>query len=229
MQQQDQLTRLQGASVTTADGEEVGKFEGLFYDVGTRRPEWIAVASGALGTKRTLVPFEGATADDDSIEVAYAAEQVRDAPDVDRDEISHELEQRLYDYYGLTAPQAQAQPPAGDASLVRSEEELHVGKEQVDAGRARLRKWVETEPVELDVELRRETARVRTEPVNEPVADVELGEQEVELPLTAEQPVVAKQAVAKERVTLERDVEVEHRRIEDEVRKERIDVDGDVR
>ena len=224
---QDQLMRLQGAPVATAAGEELGTFEGLYYDVETRRPEWIAIGSGAMGTKRTLVPFEGVSPEDKKVVVAYEAEQVRGAPDVDRDEISQDLEAQLYEYYGVSAPQAQAPAGGDEASVVRSEEELHVGKEQVSAGTVRLRKWVETEPVELDVELRRETARVRTEQIDQPVSDVELGEQEIEVPLRAEKPVVAKQTIAKERVSLERDVEVERQRVSDEVRKERVEVDDD--
>jgi hypothetical protein len=36
---------------------------------------------------------------------------------------------------------------AGKAEVIRSEEELKVGKSSTEAGTARLRKWVETEPV----------------------------------------------------------------------------------
>ena len=110
--------------------------------------------------------------------------------------------------------------------MTRHEEELAVGKQQVETGRARLKKWVETEPVEMDVELRQETARVTREPIDEPVDGAELGEQEVEVPLRGEQPVVGKRTVAKERVGIEKDVATERRTVEDEVRKEHVDVEG---
>src|SRR5207237_440464 len=52
-------------------------------------------------------------------------------------------------------------------SVTRSEEEVEVGKRPVEAGSARLRKWVETEPVALDVELQREVARGSRERIDQ--------------------------------------------------------------
>lgn len=40
------------------------------------------------------------------------------------------------------------------------------GKREVDAGQVRLRKWVDTEPAQADVDLKRETARVTRERVS---------------------------------------------------------------
>lgn len=113
-------------------------------------------------------------------------------------------------------------------SVTRSEEELEVGKRPVEAGTARLRKWVETEPVALDVELRREVARVTREQIDEPASEHDFSEEKVEVPVHQEKPVVQKQAVAKERVGLEKDVQTEKQTVEDEVRKERVEVEGDV-
>ena len=48
------------------------------------------------------------------------------------------------------------------------------------------------------------------------------------MPLHAEKPVVQKQAVAKERVGLEKSVQSETETVQDEVRKERVEVEGDV-
>jgi stress response protein YsnF len=87
---------------------------------------------------------------------------------------------------------------------------------------------VETEPVALDVTLRHEVARVTREAIDEPVGEHDFSEQEVEVPLHAEKPVVQKTAVAKERVGIETDVEHETETITDELRKERVAVDGDV-
>ena len=111
--------------------------------------------------------------------------------------------------------------------MTRSEEELRVGTRDVEAGRARLRKWVETEPVEADVEVRHETARVTTEQLNEPVSSAEIGEEDIEVPLRAEEAVVEKRAVAKERIGLEKNVESETATVSDELRKERVDIEGE--
>ncbi|MDQ3875630.1 MAG: YsnF/AvaK domain-containing protein, partial [Actinomycetota bacterium] len=162
------------------------------------------------------------------------------SPDIDADEISEDAERELYSYYGLQASERRSDTvlPEGrdtgvtdrvrDTEVTRAEEELQVGKREVGAGRARLRKWVETEPVEADVTLRRETARVTREPMDRPVGDAEIGEEEVDVELRAEEPIVRKETVAKERVGLEKDVEADVETVRDEVRKERVDVEGDL-
>ncbi len=78
-----------------------------------------------------------------------------------------------------------------------------------------------------DVEVTREKAHVERQPINEPVSEAEMGEQEVEVPLAAEEPVVGKRAVAKERVSVEKDVEVDQKRVTGEVSKEHVEVDDD--
>ena len=93
----------------------------------------------------------------------------------------------------------------------------------------RLRKWVETEPVAMDVQLQRETARVVREPIDSPVEGTEdaFGEEEVEVALREERPVVEKQVVAKERVGIETQTETRNETIRDDVRKEHVEVEGD--
>jgi uncharacterized protein (TIGR02271 family) len=223
----DQVAELRGAPVYDSAGEKIGKVEEIFYDYETNEPEWIGLGTGFFGTKRVLVPVQGANISDDGVSVPYTKDKVKDAPDVDSDEISGATEQELYAYYfGAEGRDQYVSAEDGD-TVTRHEEELEVGKRPVEAGSARLRKWVETEPVEMDVELRRETARVTREQIDEPVSDAEIGEDEVEVPLRGEQPVVAKQTVAKERVGLEKDVQTERQTVSEEVRKERVDVEGD--
>ena len=234
------LDEMRGADVYDEAGEKIGTVEEIFYDQQTRVPEWIGIGTGFFGTKRVLVPVNGARVTDDGLTVAYSKEQVKDSPDIDDDEISQEREAELTSYYGLGYSERRSEtglPERGTAaptstgteeSVTRSEEELEVGKRSVDAGTARLRKWVETEPVALDVELRREVARVTREQIDEPAGDHDFGEDEVEVPLREEKPVVQKQTVAKERVGLEKDVQTETQTVKDEVRKERVEVEGDV-
>ena len=111
--------------------------------------------------------------------------------------------------------------------MVRSEEELRVGTERVEAGHVRLRKYVDTEPVEREVALRRETVEVHREPIDRPAAAGDIGEDEIDVTLQAERPVVQKDVVARERISLDKDVETENETISDEVRRERVEVEGD--
>ena len=226
--QMDQLQELRGAPVLDASGDQIGKVEEIYYDTEGGHPEWIGLGTGFLGTKRVLVPVQTADVQGDAVQVPYEKDHVKGAPDIDGDAIPYETESELYAYYELGGRGGDA--PAGDASqaVTRHEEELAVGTQQVETGRAQLRKWVETEPVAMDVELRQETARVTREPVDEPVGDAEVGEESVDVPLHGERAVVQKQTVAKERVGIETDVQTDRQTVQDEVRKERVEVEGDV-
>jgi len=237
----ERLQSMQGAPVHSSEGDKIGSIEEVFVDQETGQPEWIGLGTGMLGTKRALVPVAGADVREDGVSVPYTKEQVKATPDVDSDEISQELEAQLYSHYGLGYSEQRSgtglpeggvpsEAPRGttdEGEVVRSEEELRVGKRDVEAGRARLHKWVETEPVETDVELRRETVRVEREAIDQPVSGAEIGEQEIEVPVHAEEAVVQKETVAKERIGLEKDAKTERQTVSDELRKERVDVDED--
>jgi len=121
---------------------------------------------------------------------------------------------------------------AGGAAMTRSEDELHVGTQQREAGRARLRKYVETETVQQTVPVRHEQARVEREPITDAnrdaaVAGPEITEAEHEVTLYAEEPVVEKRTVPKERVRLDKDVRTDEETVSEEVRSERIEAEGD--
>jgi uncharacterized protein (TIGR02271 family) len=122
----------------------------------------------------------------------------------------------------------------GDDAMTRSEEEVRVGTAEQETGRARLRKYVETDEVEETVPVRRETARIEREPITDANVDdatsgPEITESEHEVTLHEEEPVVEKRTVPKERVRLEKDVETEEEQISETVRKERVEQEGDVR
>jgi uncharacterized protein (TIGR02271 family) len=225
----ERLGELRGSPVYDSAGEKIGKVEEIFYDMESHQPEWIGLGTGFFGTKRVLVPVAGADARDDGVYVPYPKDQVKDSPDIDADEISPDRERALYDYYRLgygggTAATATA---SEGGSVTRKEEELKVGTRPVEAGRVRLRKWVETEPVQTEVELTRERAHIERERIDEPVSGHDFKEEQVEVPLTAEEPVVQKQAVAKERVSVGKHTETDTQTVTDTLRKERVDTDKD--
>ncbi len=117
---------------------------------------------------------------------------------------------------------------SGDASVVRSEEELDVDKVERDAGKARLRKYVVTDDVTMTVPVRKEVARITRETLDGgeggAIADDDVVE---EITLTEEEVVVDKDVVAKERVGLETETVTEDRTVSETVRKERIETDGE--
>jgi uncharacterized protein (TIGR02271 family) len=115
--------------------------------------------------------------------------------------------------------------------MTRSEEQLNVGTEKVQAGRARLRKYVTTEQQTVTVPVSREEVRVEREPITEANRDAalsgpDISEEEHEVTLTEERPVVSKETVPVERVRLDKETVTDQEQVSDEVRKEQIDVDS---
>jgi uncharacterized protein (TIGR02271 family) len=119
-----------------------------------------------------------------------------------------------------------------DDAMTRSEDEVRVGTERRETGRARLRKYVDTETVEQTVPVRREEARVEREPITDANRDAALAgpditEEEHEVTLHTEEPVVEKRTVPKERIRLDKDVQSDEAPVSEEVRRERIEAEGD--
>ncbi|MDD7967839.1 PRC and DUF2382 domain-containing protein [Actinomycetospora lemnae] len=120
--------------------------------------------------------------------------------------------------------------PNTDEAMTRSEEELRVGTETRERGRARLRKYVVTETETHTVPVSREEVRVEREPITEANRDAAtdgpaISEEEHEVVLHEERPVVGKETVPKERVRVSKDVEREQEQVSDQVRKEQVETD----
>ena len=113
-------------------------------------------------------------------------------------------------------------------SLKVIEEELQVGKKEVQTGGARLRSRIIHKPVEEQVRLREETVRVERTPVDRPATEADFNsfkEGEIELTETAEVPVVSKEARVVEEVSLDKDVNERVETVKDTVRKTEVDVE----
>ena len=175
--------------------------------------------------------------------------------DLDGNHLDESEEQKLYEYYGLgygtartttgdldagagfaTAGESvqsaghDTSGPSTDDAMTRSEERVEVGTASQEAGRVRLRKYVTTELETHTVPVRKEKAVLETEPITEANVDEALdgpsiSEEEHEVVLHEEKPVVQKTTEPVERVRLGKETEVEERAVSEEVRKEHIEVD----
>ncbi|MGI3782099.1 MAG: YsnF/AvaK domain-containing protein, partial [Janthinobacterium lividum] len=101
-----------------------------------------------------------------------------------------------------------------------------------EAGRARLRKYVVTEHVTQTVPVSHEEVRVSREPITDAnIGDATSGpaisEEEHEVVLHEERPVVSKETVPVERVRLDKETVTEQATVSEDVRKEQIDTDVD--
>ena len=122
--------------------------------------------------------------------------------------------------------------PTTDEAMTRSEEELRVGTQRREAGRARLRKYVTTEEVTQTVPVQREEVRIEREPitdanVEQATSGPEISEEEHEVTLRAERPVVDTEAVPVERVRLNKETVTDQETVGGQVRKEQIELDDD--
>jgi uncharacterized protein (TIGR02271 family) len=245
-----------GRTAVDRDGEKIGTISDIYYDDATGQPEWITVKTGLLGTRSSFVPLHGADSDGDNLCLPFEKAKVKDAPNIDTDgSLTPEEERTLYDYYGRGTDYDvdrdddvdrdveadvdrstetvghDTSGPTTDDAMTRSEEELEVGTRSRETGRARLRKYVVTEEKTVTVPVEREEVRLEREPITDGnVGDAldgpDISEDEHEVVLHEEEAVVSKTAVPKERVRLDKETVVDQQEVSDEVRKERIELEG---
>jgi uncharacterized protein (TIGR02271 family) len=120
--------------------------------------------------------------------------------------------------------------PTTDEAMTRSEEQLRVGTETRETGRARLRKHIVTEQQQVTVPVSREEVTLERVPVTEANRGEAydgpgISEEEHEVTLHAERPVVDTETVAVERVRLGKERVTEQETVGGEVRKEEIELD----
>ncbi|WP_432545402.1 DUF2382 domain-containing protein [Kineococcus sp. SYSU DK004] len=121
--------------------------------------------------------------------------------------------------------------PNTDDAMTRSKEELRVGTERREAGRARLRKHIVSEHETRTVPVAHEEVRVEREPITEAnrgaaLSGGDLTEEEHEVTLHEERPVVSKETKPVERVRLGTETVEGQETVEAEVREEKIDLDA---
>ena len=243
-----------GGNVVDADGQKIGSLGQVYVDDSTGEPSFVTVKTGLFGIAESFVPLQDATVSGSDIRVAFNKTEVKDAPRVDPDErVSPAEEQRLYAHYGI--PSRGGNTPrtrrtglsdnsdygtgandtsgsATDDAMTRSEERLKVDSRKEEAGRARLRKYVVTENVTQTVPVSREKVRVEREPITDKNVGAarsgpDISEEEHEVVLHQERPVVEKEAVPVERVRLGKETVTDQETVSEDVRKEQIDTDLD--
>jgi uncharacterized protein (TIGR02271 family) len=237
----------QGSTLLDRNQEKIGTIDSIYVDDHTNKPEWALVNTGLFGSKSSFVPLAGASPRGDEVVADVEKHQVKDAPTMTADDdLSEQQEAQLFRHYGIdytpagsvTATEGgpergavghDVSGPTTDDAMTRSEEEVRVGKAERERGRVRLRKYVVTEEVQQTVPVRREEVRVEREPItDQALSGPEISEEEHEVVLHEEEPVVEKRAVPKERVRLDKESVTDDVQVSEEVRKERIETEGHV-
>jgi uncharacterized protein (TIGR02271 family) len=235
---QEEVSGWIGNTVVDGSGGKVGKVSQVYFDDQTGQPEWLAVNTGLFKSRSSFVPLQGTRTDGDQLVVGYDKDMIKGAPQVEDDGdgyLDPAEEQELYSYYGQGYAAVEGQTTTTDEgtddAMTRSEEQLHVGTTRQEAGRARLRKYVVTEQVQTTVPVSHEEVRLEREPITDEnrgtaMSGAALTEDEHEVVLTEERPVVEKEVVPKERVRLGTETVTSEAEVTEEVRKERIEADG---
>ncbi len=258
----DQLQQVIGSDAIGPDGSKIGTIGQVYLDNATGQPEWATVKTGLFGSNESFVPLSQAEVSGDGVRLPYDKDRVKGAPNIASDrELSETEEQELYTYYGLGGTYEtgtvdtgyetgtvetgtttgladtgtvgyDTSGPTTDDAMTRSEERVRAGTEKVEAGRARLRKYVVTEQQQVSVPVTREEVRVEREPITEGNYDAamsgpDLSEEEHEVVLTEERAVIQKETVPVERVRLEKETVTEQETVNVDVREERIETDLD--
>jgi uncharacterized protein (TIGR02271 family) len=258
----DEVRQMIGSTAYASDGQKIGKVGQVYLDDSTGQPEWVTVNTGLFGTSESFVPLSRATWDGQGLTVAHLKDTVKNAPNVGEDgHLSPQEEDVLYDYYrpgwesydptaedtttgttgtvgttetASTTSEVPAAAPVDDGAMTRSEERLQVGTRSQEAGRARLRRWVDTEYVNVTVPVRREKAALEVETTTDPVTGEVTSRSDLiadegrEVVLSEERPIVTTASQPVERVRIGTETVTEEQTVTEEVRKERIDLETDV-
>src|ERR687893_635882 len=108
----------------------------------------------------------------------------------------------------------------------RSEEELRVGTREREAGALNVRKRVRTDREQVRVPTKHEEVSVERVPVEgREASEAEIGEDEVTMPVTEDEVVVEKRPVVKEELRIRKDVVQDEEIVEEDVRREEVDVE----
>jgi uncharacterized protein (TIGR02271 family) len=245
-----------GGNVVDNQGNKIGGIGQVFLDDQSGQPEWVTVKTGLFGTGESFVPLRDAEVSGNDLRVPYDKDKVKDAPRISDAEghLDEAEEDRLYSHYGVTGyssgttgetsgyadtgdtgyasgtREGDVSGPETDSAMTRSEEQLHVGTERRETGRARLRKYIVTENVTQTVPVSREEVRLEREPITDAnrgdaLDGPDLSTEEHDVVLSEERVVVDKETVPVERVRVDKDVRTEEQRVDETVRKEEIELD----
>jgi uncharacterized protein (TIGR02271 family) len=225
---------VRGWDVRTADGRKAGKVDDLVVDTNAMQVRYLDVELDRSelrldDDRHVLVPIANARLDDDNDDVllgSMTADQVVALQPFPHDQ----------PIGASTAPAAPSTDPrqfygkrGGTGAVQRvtlSEEQLRVGKRATEAGEVDVRKTVETEHVSQQVPVMHEEVTIERRALSPDAStNASISEDEVHIPLTAEEAVVEKRAVAREEVVISKKMVEGEQTVEADLRKERVDVE----
>jgi hypothetical protein len=115
---------------------------------------------------------------------------------------------------------------SGEEVLALAEEQINVGKRMVQEGTTRIRRFVTETPVEAQVTLHEEHARVLRRASAEPnyIRNIDWTEKTIEITETTEEPVITKTVHITEEVVIQKEGSDHVKTLKDRVRRQQVDV-----
>ncbi|MEW5930507.1 MAG: DUF2382 domain-containing protein [Gemmatimonadota bacterium] len=248
---------VRGWGVIASDGRQVGEVDQLLVDTAAMKVRYLDVdlddGMTAGADRHVLVPIGYARLDEGSSRVivdTLAGADIAALPTYTHGPVTRDVETDLRsrfdagyraregddaDFYAhdLYDDDRFFSGRSGERHIVRSEEELAIGRRRVEAGEVSVGKRVETEHVSRPVELSREEAVIERRPITDPGmrSDARIEDGEIRVPLSREEAVVEKRVVPKEELVVRKHEVQDTETVEADLRRERIDVDreGDTR
>jgi uncharacterized protein (TIGR02271 family) len=164
-----------------------------------------------------------------------AVEILDDAEAVDLDQRETEWRAAGWSGYqtGATAPgvvpDVDTRGRGTDETVQVVEEQLRVGRRDVNLGRVRVRSYVREQPVSEAVDLTEERVTIERRPVDRPVSagDDAFRDRSIEAEEHAEEAVISKEARVVEEINLRKDAETRTETISDTVRKTEVEIEDE--
>ena len=228
-----------GWEVVGSGGERLGRVDHVIGDTAAMKARYLTVEldSDIASDRHVLMPVGHVDLDRDHNRVisrAVGRDRAGRLPAYEGGEIDRDYESRLTREYGeayegertYDHPRYQSRElDTEEARVTRSEEELSVGKRERETGEVDVKKRVEKERVREPVETHHEEVEVERRAASGDARSSDMGDEEVRIPVREEEVVTEKKPRVKEEVVVKkRDVE-DTEVVEEDVRKERVDVE----
>ncbi len=245
---------IRGWDVRTAPDRKIGEVKGLIVDTAAMQVRYMEVkvdkdVLDADDDQYVLVPIGAARLDDDDDNVFIDRLPTTGLAGAPRfhGTITDENDRRLRDYYATGLGKGTRHEDLFDQNrffgtrrrgrenqrvIVRSEEELAVGTRKAKAGEVVIDKDVETKHVKENVPVTREEVTVERHPARPGMSGKpQVGEDEVRIPVMAEEAVVEKRTVPKEEIVIKKEAKRDTKTVEADLKREKVEIDrkGDVR
>ena len=229
---------IRGWDVMASDGRRLGRVDDLLVDTQANKVRYVDVEGGTQG--HVTIPIGYARLERDRRQVLVdrlSDDQFGALPAYDHGPITRDYEERVGRACNLRASPATPDFYESDAfrgdemRLTLSEEQLAIGKREVSAGEVGVHKTVETRHVHEEVPLRHEEVEIERRPISEGMMTsgrAEITEDEIRIPLHAEEAVVEKRVVPKEELVVRTREVVETEGVDATLRRERAEVDREV-